>query len=100
MKQVFTIDRDVLCKVWYRESYNVTAESLEEAYQKMINQAELCKADPTETMDSDPDIEFYDGEPLDDTYEELSPGVLNDNATIEILDEDNETIWNNVNGKC
>lgn len=37
MKQVFNIDRNVLGRVWYRESYSVTADSFEDAYQKMIH---------------------------------------------------------------
>ena len=100
MKQVFNIDRDVLGRVWYRESYSVTADSFEDAYQKMIHQAEVCKNDPTASMDDDKDIEFNESLPLDETYEELSPVDVNGDSTIEILDEDKEPIWNNVNGKC
>lgn len=100
MKQVFNIGRDVLGRVWYRESYSVTADSFEDAYQKMIHQAEVCKNDPTALMDDDEDIEFNESLPLDETYEELSPTDVNGDSTIEILDEDKEPIWNNVNGKC
>lgn len=96
----YTIDRDILSKIWYRESYTVQANSFEEAYQKMIHQAEICKADPTASMDDDEDIEFFECLPLDDTYEELTPNDVGGDATIEILDEDEEPIWNNVNGKC
>lgn len=51
-------------------------------------------------MDDDEDIEFNESLPLDETYEELSPTDVNEDSTIEILDEDKEPIWNNVNGKC
>lgn len=100
MKNIYVIDRDILSKIWYRESYNVTANSFEEAYQKMINQAEICKHDPTVSMEDDEDIKFNESLPIDESYEELSPKDNDGEATIEILDKDRETIWNNVNGKC
>lgn len=100
MKKVFIVDRDVLYKVWCRESYNISANSYEEACQKMIDQAELCKHDHTISMEDNKDIKFNESLPLYETYEELVPEDIHGDATIEILDDDYNPIWDNVNGKC
>ena len=48
----YRICRNVLHKLWSRETYNVEADSEEEAYKIMIKQSEICKKDVTSDITS------------------------------------------------
>ena len=86
----------MLHKLWSREVYNVKANSEEEAYEIMIKQSEICKKDVTSDLEDDSRIKFYDCFPIIETDVDLSPEDNNGKPTIGIINDNLETVWDNV----
>lgn len=97
----YKIYRDVLHKLWSRETYNVEANSEEEAYEIMIKQSEICKKDVTSDLEDDSRIKFDECFPIIEMDKDLSPEDNNGKSTIEIMDNNSKVVWDNVYGrKC
>ena len=76
--------------IWYRNTFSIEAETLEEAKAKVI---ELCN-NPTGDSFSD------EWETLYDSAEELSVGDNGGQPTEEVYcNEDSEMIWDNIKTK-
>ena len=97
----YRICRNVLHKLWSRETYNVEADSEEEAYKIMIEQSQICKKDVTSDLEDDSRIKFDDCFPIIETDIDLSSEDNNGKPTIEIMDNNSKVVWDNVHGrKC
>lgn len=97
----YKICRNVFHKLWSRETYNVEANSEEEAYKIMINQSEICKKDVTSDLEDDSRITFDECFPIIETDEDLSPEDNEGKPTIEIVVDNPKVVWDNVHGrKC
>ena len=92
----YKIYRNVLHKLWSRETYNVEANSEEEAYEIMIKQSEICKKDVTSDLEDDSRIKFNECFPIIETEIDLSPEDNNGKPTIEIMDNNSIVVWDNV----
>lgn len=75
--------------IWRRTYYNVEGTE-EEIKNKLIDQFESKY--PT-------DIEIFDSEILYETEESISPEENNGRPTIEIFNDNGDTIWSNVKEK-
>ena len=74
----YKLYRDSLIKVWIRDFFDIEADSLEEAIEKL----------------NDLD-DFYNTEILWDTEESLTPEENNGNVTEEIYDENDNLVYSN-----
>ena len=79
------LDRKVKC--WERNTYKIEADNLEEAKQKLID---------IYTQDREYYEEFVESEILNGTFSEVEPED-SDEVTVELLDEDCNLFYNNVN---
>ena len=95
----YKIGRNVLHKLWSIETYNVEADSEEEAYKIMIKQSEICKKDITSDLEDDSRIKFDECFPIIETDVDLSPEDNNGKPTIEIINDNLKTVWDNVHGE-
>ena len=97
----YKIGRNVLHKLWSIETYNVEANSEEEAYEIMIKQSEICKKDVTSDLEDDSRIKFDECFPIIESDVDLSPEDNNGKPTIEIMSNNLKIIWDNMHGrKC
>lgn len=75
----FNLYEDVLSRTWNRYYYEVEAETLEEAIEKV----------------KDGEVDCYDSEQLYESTDDLAPEENNGSATREIYHED-EVVWDNA----
>lgn len=86
----FIFNYDHLVSVWKRESYEVEANSMEEAIEKV-------KSVNLKEDDLDSIGEFKGLEDLYDTVKNLTPGEIIEGSTIEIeVDRTGEIIYSNA----
>ncbi|MGM9533551.1 hypothetical protein [Intestinibacter sp.] len=76
----YKLYRDSLVKIWVRDFFNIEADSLEEAIEKLEDQDD-----------------FYDTEFIWETQEFLTPEENNGNVTEEIYDENDNLVYSNKN---
>ena len=72
--------------IWYRNTFTIEAETLEEAKAKVI---ELCNTDTGNLPSDDWDL-------LHETVEALSVGDNGGEATEELYTHDGNIIWQNI----
>lgn len=75
----FNLYEDILSRTWNRYYYEVEAETLEEAIEKV----------------KDGEVDCYDSEQLYESTDDLAPEENNGSATREIYHED-EVVWDNA----
>ena len=75
----FNLYEDVLSRTWNRYYYEVEADTLEEAIEKV----------------KDGEVDCYDSEQLYESTDDLAPEENNGSATREIYHED-EVVWDNA----
>ena len=86
----FIFNYDQLVSVWEREKYEVEADSIEEAIEKV--KSVNLKEDDLESVG-----EFTGSEYLCDTATDLTPGEIIEGSTIEIeADRTGEIIYSNA----
>ena len=86
----FIFNYDQLVSVWKREKYEVEANSIEEAIEKV--KSVNLKEDDLESVG-----EFMGSEYLCDTLTNLTPGEIIEGSTIEIeVDRTGEIIYSNA----
>lgn len=86
----FIFNFDQLVSVWKREKYEVEANSIEEAIEKV--KSVNLKEDDLESVG-----EFKGLEDLYDTVADLTPGEIIEGSTIEIeVDKTGEIIYSNA----
>ena len=86
----FIFNYDQLVSVWEREKYEVEADSIEEAIEKV--KSVNLKEDDLESIG-----EFKGLEVLHDTVTNLTPGEIIEGSTIEIeVDRTGEIIYSNA----
>ena len=86
----FIFNYDQLVSVWKREKYEVEANSIEEAIEKV--KSVNLKEDDLESVG-----EFTGSEYLCDTATDLTPGEIIDGSTIEIeADRTGKVIYSNA----
>ena len=86
----FIFNYDYLVSVWKREKYEVEANSIEEAIEKV--KSVNLKEDDLESVG-----EFTGSEYLCDTIMNLTPGEIIEGSTIEIeVDKTGEIIYSNA----
>ena len=86
----FIFNYDQLVSVWKREKYEVEADSIEEAIEKV--KSVNLKEDDLESVG-----EFTGSEYLCDTVTNLTPGEIIEGSTIEIeVDRTGEIIYSNA----
>ena len=86
----FIFNYDQLVSVWEREKYEVEADSIEEAIEKV--KSVNLKEDDLESVG-----EFTGSEYLCDTATDLTPGEIIEGSTIEIeVDRTGEIIYSNA----
>ena len=87
----FIFNYDQLVSVWKREKYEVEADSIEEAIEKV--KSVNLKEDDLESVG-----EFTGSEYLCDTATDLTPGEIIEGSTIEIeIDRTGKIIYSNAN---
>ena len=87
----FIFNYDQLVSVWKREKYEVEANSIEEAIEKV--KSVNLKEDDLESVG-----EFTGSEYLCDTATDLTPGEIIEGSTIEIeVDRTGKIIYSNAN---
>jgi len=86
----FKFYQDAKCTIWRRSHFDVTADSYDEAVEKL----KALKNKDLAGDDYD-DIEFTESEILFDTEEQLSPEENEGYSTLEILDPENRDIAGN-----
>ena len=72
--------------IWYRNTFTIEAETLEEAKAKVI---EMCNTNTGDLPSEDWDL-------IHDTAEYISPEENNGEATDELYTHDGDLIWKNV----
>lgn len=93
MDKKFYVKVDEKVTVWNRHTLQVkNVATVQEAIDKVIHLYEK-----NQDMYDDPDVFPTDVEALWDTEEGLTPQENEGWATIEILDQQYDPIWNNVN---
>jgi hypothetical protein len=93
--KTFKFNQDVKLTIWERHSFEINAETKEEAYNKLMSGINSLVND--ESLLSEP---LFDGETetLYDTSEYLPLSENSGNPTVELFDEEGNCIWDNLNG--
>jgi hypothetical protein len=80
----YTFFKDSLGTIWYRDCFMVKADSYEEAEKKAI---EMAKNDEINNVDY--------SEPIWETWNDTSIKDNDGQTTVELLNDDTQTIWRN-----
>ncbi len=79
--ETFELNYDEKITVWVRRKYSIKAETLEQAIDDINAEA----------------VDNWDAETIHETEEYMSVKENGGQPTAEILNDDGETIWDNVN---
>jgi len=86
-----SIDRNV--SVWKREDIEYDADKYtEEEFLQLFHKNEMNGINP------EPDYTIISYQEIDFTEEPIEPNIPSDSPTLEILNEDNKTIYDNIGG--